>query len=299
MTLRIATRGSPLARWQAGRVAQLLGPTVDTELVVVETTGDRSPLPIHAMGGTGVFVREVQAAVLDGRADLAVHSAKDLPSTPTERLTIAAVPERADPRDVLVGTPWAGLRPGARIGTGAIRRRVQLAHARPDLTFGELRGNIETRLRKAADFDAIVVARAALERLDRTDAIADDLDLVPQVGQGTLAVECRVDDPSTIERLAGIDDARLHRDLDTERAFLAAIASRSGSGGLRGCDLPCGAHRDGDVLTVLLGTPDGTLVLREAFGIEAGETATAFGTRAATVLFAEHGGDAILRGSAP
>ena len=149
------------------------------------------------MGGTGVFVREVQAAVLDGRADIAVHSAKDLPSEPTPGLEIAAVPERADARDALVGTAFEALGPGARIGTGAIRRRVQLAHARPDLVFGELRGNMQTRLRKASDFDAIVVAVAALERLERLDAIAGYLDLVPQVGQGALAIECRVDDVDT------------------------------------------------------------------------------------------------------
>src|SRR5262249_29951307 len=131
------------------------------------TTGDRRrDVPIHAMGGTGVFVREVQTAVLDGRADLAVHSAKDLPAETPAGLVIAAVPGRADPRDALVGASLAELRAGSVVATGSVRRRVQLAAAVPGLQFAELRGNIETRLAKTPDFDAIVVAFAALERLD-------------------------------------------------------------------------------------------------------------------------------------
>ena len=163
--LRVATRGSALARWQAERVVTLLGG--DAELVIITTTGDtRNDTPIHSMGGTGVFVKEVQQAVLDGRADIAVHSAKDLPaSAAPEGLVFAAVPERADPRDALVGSTLDALPAGALIGTGSVRRRAQLAALRPDLTFAELRGNIPTRLEKAAGFDAIVVAVAALDRL--------------------------------------------------------------------------------------------------------------------------------------
>lgn len=157
--LRVATRGSALARWQAERVIELLGESA--ELVIVSTTGDeRADTPIHQMGGTGVFVKEVQQAVLDGRADIAVHSAKDLPSEATPGLVIGAVPERGDPRDALVGSRLEDLRAGAVVATGSVRRRAQLAAARPDLGFAELRGNMETRLRKAADFDAIVVAAA-------------------------------------------------------------------------------------------------------------------------------------------
>src|SRR4051794_8724991 len=168
--LRAATRGSALARWQTDHVPGLLG--ADVDVVVVETTGDRrTDVPIHQMGGQGVFVKEVQAAVLDGRADLAVHSAKDLPSVPTPGLTIAAVPARDDPRDALVGASLADLRPGARVATGSVRRRAQLASLLPDLTFQGLRGNVETRLRAAGTggVAAVVVAFAALRRLGLAD----------------------------------------------------------------------------------------------------------------------------------
>src|SRR4051812_30370603 len=205
--LRAATRASALARLQTDLVAAALGEDVET--VVVETTGDRrTDVPIWQLGGQGAFVKEVQAAVLDGRADFAVHSAKDLPSASPEGLVIAAVPERGDPRDALVGSTFEALPTGARVGTGSVRRRAQLAWARPDLTFAGLRGNIETRLTKAADFDAVVIAAAALQRLDRTEAIAEIADpslLLPQVGQGALAVECRTDDDEVRRRLAAIE----------------------------------------------------------------------------------------------
>src|SRR5438067_1129937 len=181
--LRAATRASALARLQTDLVAAALG--VSVEPVVVETTGDvRSDVPIWEMGGQGVFVKEVQAAVLDGRADVAVHSAKDLPSARPDGLVIAAVPEREDARDALVGSTLDGLPVGGRVGTGSVRRRAQLANYRPDLTFASLRGNIETRLDKAAGFDAIVVAVAALRRLGRATVAAQVLPpsvVVPQV----------------------------------------------------------------------------------------------------------------------
>ena len=148
--LRVATRGSALARWQAERIVALLARPA--ELVVVSTLGDRDTAStIHSLGGTGVFVKEVQDAVLRGDADLAVHSAKDLPPIAPEGLTFAAVPERADPRDALVGSRLDDLPTGARIGTGSVRRRAQLASFRPDFTFGELRGNIPTRLERAVE----------------------------------------------------------------------------------------------------------------------------------------------------
>jgi hydroxymethylbilane synthase len=259
--LRVATRGSVLARWQAERVVALLGG--DAELVLVTTTGDvRSDTPIHAMGGTGVFVKEVQQAVLDGRADIAVHSAKDLPPSDSPNgLVLASVPERADPRDALVGSTFDALPAGALIGTGSVRRRAQLVALRPDLTFAELRGNITTRLDKAAEFDAIVVAAAALERLAllerATEVLAPDV-MMPQVGQGALAVECRAGDELTVRRLAGIDHTLHHRELDAERAFLARLGS--------GCNLPCGAlgESTGDdiVFRAMIASPDGRVVLR-------------------------------------
>jgi hydroxymethylbilane synthase len=266
--LRVATRASALARWQAGRVAELLG-TADAdavELVPVTTSGDVDlTTPLHALGGTGVFVKEVQAAVLEGRADVAVHSAKDLPaSDPPEGLVLAAVPERGDVRDALVGSTLAALPQHARVATGSVRRRAQLAALRPDLEFAELRGNMATRLEKAADFDALVVALVALVRLGLTDQVADVLDpalMCPQVGQGALAVECRDDDTETLARLRQIDDRAAHRAVDAERAFLAELGS--------GCDLPCGAfaqagHADADgvVIEAVLASLDGRRVLR-------------------------------------
>lgn len=206
--------------------------------------GDRDvTTPIHAIGGKGVFVKEVQAAVLDGRADLAVHSAKDLPAETPDGLVIAAVPARGSARDMLVGSTLATLPPEATVGTGSVRRRVQLADRRPDLRFVEIRGNIDTRLAlldassSSASLDAIVMAEAALDRLGRSPSIVDPLDpvvVVPQVGQGALAVECRADDHELLELLGRIEDAPSRRQLDTERGFLMELGGD--------CDLPAGAH---------------------------------------------------------
>jgi hydroxymethylbilane synthase len=238
--LRLATRGSPLARWQAARVAALVEAAGDgppCQIVVVQTTGDQlADVPIDQLGGLGAFVTEVQTTVLDGGADLAVHSAKDLPSLTPAGLVLAAVPERADPRDGLVGSRLADLGPGARVATGSVRRRAQLAWLRPDLTFVELRGNMARRLDRAEAEGAGVVAVAALDRLGLADRIAEVLDtstLLPQVAQGALAVECRADDEETQEMLRAIDDAVAHRAVRAERAFLAALGS--------GCSLPVGA----------------------------------------------------------
>jgi hydroxymethylbilane synthase len=259
--VRVATRGSALARWQAERIVQLLDD--DAELLIVSTTGDqRADEPLHRIGGTGVFVKEIQEAVLDGRADLAVHSAKDLPPEPAPGLVLAACPERADPRDALVGARLAELPTGAVVATGSVRRRAQLAARRPDLGFAELRGNIQTRLDKAEAFDAIVVAAAALDRLGLADRATERLsfaDMLPQVGQGALAVECRVDDDATRSRLTAIDDPGLHRIIDAERAFLSALGA--------GCALPVAAHgtaHDSEiVLEGLLASDDGRRVCRD------------------------------------
>ncbi|MEN9594988.1 MAG: hypothetical protein RLY23_1471 [Actinomycetota bacterium] len=259
--LRIATRGSALALWQAERVAEMLGSR--SELVIIETRGDQDTTsPIHAIGGTGVFVKEVQEAVLRGEADLAVHSAKDLPAITMEGLILAAVPERADARDALVGSRLEKLPQGARIGTGSVRRRSQLAAIRPDLEFGELRGNIGTRLGKAADFDAIVVAAAALDRLGLGDRIAERLEpsvMLPQVAQGALAVESRLDDAEALVALAAIDDAIAHLAVKAERAFLAALGG--------GCDVPVGAYatiKSGGMISMqaLVAQEDGSSVRR-------------------------------------
>jgi hydroxymethylbilane synthase len=288
--LRIATRGSRLALWQAERVAARLGG--DIELVIVSTTGDqRRDVPIWSIGGTGVFVKEVQQAVLDGRADLAVHSAKDLPSETAAGLALAAIPERADPRDALVGARLDDIPAGGRIGTGSVRRQAQLAALRPDLRFESLRGNIETRVAKALDFDAVVVALAALERLGLAAKAAEVLEparMLPQVAQGALAVECRAGDDATAARLAALDHPAARRAVEAERAFLRRLGG--------GCDLPCGAlaeaRGDGTVaIEVLLATLDGKAVLRVA---HEGAEPEAVGTEAARILLDERGGRDLL-----
>jgi hydroxymethylbilane synthase len=290
--IRVATRASALARWQAERVGALLGD--DVEYVLVTTTGDRDQTSdLHAIGGQGVFTKEVQQAVLDGAADIAVHSAKDLPTETPAGLVLGAVPERADPRDALVGTSLTDLVAGARVGTGSVRRRAQLAALRPDLTFGPLRGNIATRLSKRSElgYDAVVVAYAALTRLGLDDVDADVLDvavMLPQVAQGALATECRADDARALARLRAIDDARVHTAVAAERAFLAELGG--------GCDLPCGAlahvdHRGAIVLDALLASLDGHVVLRTRV---AGDEANDVGRTAALDLLDGKGGRALM-----
>jgi hydroxymethylbilane synthase len=291
--LRIATRASALARWQAERVGARLGEPV--EYVLVTTTGDRDQRPdLHAIGGTGVFVKEVQQAVLDGRADLAVHSAKDLPSETPVGLVLASIPERGDPRDALVGASLAALPTGGRVGTGSVRRRAQLAAARPDLVFAPLRGSIETRLRKRAEegHDAVVVAVCALDRLGLTDQASEVLApsvLLPQAAQGALGVECRSDDARTQARLVAIDDRVAHAEVRAERAYLAALGG--------GCTLPCGALARFDettgevVLDALLAAPDGHIVLRTRV---VGSDPDDVGAAAARDLLDGKGGRAVL-----
>ena len=293
--LRIATRGSPLARAQAELVADLLtagGSAV--EMVLVETSGDRrADLEIWQLGGRGVFVKEVQVAVLEGRADVAVHSAKDLPSKTPPGLVLAAVPERGDARDALVGRRLDALQPGALVATGSVRRRAQLAWLRPDLTFAGIRGNVGTRLDAAAEFDAVVLAAAGLDRLGQQGRIAEYLDprvVVPQVGQGALALECRADDAATRELLAGAEHAPSRAAVDAERSFLATVGG--------GCDRPVGAYAtvtgDGDGgrvrLTAVLATADGRVLVRHT---EEGGSPTVVGRRAAEELL-DSGGRSLL-----
>lgn len=291
--LRAATRGSALALWQTRHVASLLGR--ELEEVVVSTVGDRElNVPIHTMGGKGVFVKEVQAALLDGRADIAVHSGKDLPARTPPELTLVAVPTRADARDALIGSTWDALPTGARVATGSVRRRAQLAWHRPDLVFSELRGNIQTRLEKLASggFDAIVMAAAALDRLELAlDAEVDRLDpsiMVPQVAQGALAIECRADDTAIIEALQAIQDPATRRVVDAERAFLDELGGD--------CDLPAGAHavldRDGTIEIVgMLSSLDGRVLIRER---RRGDDPDVLGREVARFLLDERGGTDLL-----
>jgi len=256
--LRLATRGSAQARTQSQAVADALmaaNPGRAVELVFVETLGDRTQhaeIPLHTIGGLGVFVKEVQAAVLRGDADMAAHSAKDLPSTTAEGLTLAAFCRRRDARDVLVGSTLAGLQRGAVVATGSVRRRAQLTVVRPDLQFRELRGNIHTRLGKVPEGGAIVMAAAALEVLGLSHEISDYLPpatFVPSPGQGCVAIECRSDDAAMIEVIGTIDDHATRQAVEVERAFLAELGS--------GCSLPVGAHADDRTLTAFLGSADG------------------------------------------
>lgn len=270
--MRLATRSSPLAIWQAEHVAGRLReahPGLAVELVRTDTVGDRRlDVPISEIGGKGVFATEVQRLVLDGTADAAVHSAKDLPAVTGEGLVLACVPERGDPRDALVGSTLDGLAPGAVVATGSQRRRVQLATLRPDLTFVELRGNMATRLGKVPEGGAIVVAAVALERLglaDRIDEVLAAELLIPQVGQAALAVEARAGDEATATLLAAVEHGPSRLRVDAERAFLAELGGD--------CDLPAGAHAtlvagDGDGIHVraLLAADDGTVHVREATG---------------------------------
>jgi hydroxymethylbilane synthase len=256
---RIGTRGSALARWQANHVAALLQPLLaprPMELVEVRTTGDQAPeRSLAVIGGQGVFTREIQQALVEGRVDLAAHSLKDLPTQPVEGLVLAAVPQRAAPNDVLISRRhrcFAALPEGARVATGSSRRRAQLLHRRPDLRLVDLRGNVDTRLRKLEeqDLDAIILAQAGLERLGLANQITEVLDvswMLPAVGQGALGLECRANDAATQTAVHGVNHEPSWWAVLAERAFLRGLGG--------GCLLPIAA----------LGTVDGeSLRLRGA-----------------------------------
>lgn len=266
MNIRIATRKSPLALWQAVRVAAKLeasDPSITTELITMDTFADlQLDIPISELGGKGAFSKEVQNVLLAGEADIAVHSAKDLQADTPDPLVIGAVPERGDTRDALVGARLTDLAPGATVATGSNRRRVQLAALRPDLSFVGLRGNIGTRLSKLGTFDALVMANAAIDRLEldleNVDVLTPD-QMIPQVGQGTLAVECRADASDLIAMLAAIDHAPSRRMLEAERGFLLELGGD--------CDMPAGANAiinaDGGLtLTAMLCSTDETRLER-------------------------------------
>jgi hydroxymethylbilane synthase len=244
-SLRIGTRGSPLALWQANHVADLLRPLVaprPVELVRIETQGDRvRDRPLSQIGGDGLFTKEIQNALLDGRADVAVHSLKDLPTTPVSELVLAAVPARGPVGDALISRQhfrFDDLPQGAVVATSSLRRRAQLLHRRPDLQVRDLRGNVETRLRKLDEggLEAIVLAEAGLRRLSLEGRITEILDrswMLPAVGQGALGLECRADDVATRGLLAALDHAPTRAAVLAERAFLRGLGG--------GCLVPIGA----------------------------------------------------------
>jgi hydroxymethylbilane synthase len=306
MPLRLGTRSSALAQWQANWVAsQLRERGIDVLLTPITTTGDRQHGAIELIGGQGVFTKEIQLALLDGRIDLAVHSLKDLPTVALPELCVAAIPERASPGDVLVsakGASLAELPLGATIGTGSPRRRAQLLHFRRDFQMKDIRGNIDTRLRKlrgdsqltegeTAPFDALVLAEAGLRRLGLESHITQTLPfeiVLPAPGQGALALEIRADDQPTRRIVAQLDHPPTHAAVEAERAMLAALHG--------GCLAPVAAlgRIDGDRLT-LVGRVLGRDGVRR---IEAHETATraeavALGRQVADVLLSQGAGELI------
>ena len=267
--MRIATRSSPLATWQARAVATALeavgSAQGDIELVPVRTTGDVDvSTPISEMSGRGVFVTEVQAAVLDGRADIAVHSAKDMRSEPTPGLTLAGCLVRGDARDALVGLALDDIPHGGVVATGSQRRQCQLAALRGDLRFTGLRGNMARRIAAAAqpDVDAVIVAAAALERLGESHRIAQRFgpdEIVPQVGQGAIAIEHRTGDADAAAAAGAVIDELTTRCVHAERAFLRTLGG--------GCELPTGAHAVIDAggsiaMTAVLATANRDSVMR-------------------------------------
>lgn len=241
--LRLGTRASALATTQSGHVADLVRERLgrEVELVEVSTEGDVNRAPLASMGGTGVFVSALRDALLDGRVDLAVHSLKDLPTTPADDITLAAIPLREDPRDVVVardGLTLGELPVGSRLGTGSPRRVSQLAALGLGLELQGIRGNVDTRIRKVreGEVDAVVLARAGLARLGRLDEVTEVLDplqMLPAPGQGALAIECRTADADLVASLAQLDDPATRAAVTAERAVLSTLEA--------GCSAPLGA----------------------------------------------------------
>ena len=244
MKLRIGSRGSQLALWQAHHIAGLLRVEGhDVEIEIIKTTGDRlQDIPFAQVGSKDMFIKEIEEALADRRVDLAVHSLKDLPTELPAPFTLAATPVRVDPRDVFVSVKHANLAAlpqGARVGTSSQRRRAQLKALRPDLDLVEFRGNVDTRLRKLAEgqVDAILLAAAGLDRLGRTDWVREHLDpkeFCPAAGQGALAIETRKDDAATIDAVSFLDHADTRFAVTVERAALAALGG--------GCQVPIGIY---------------------------------------------------------
>lgn len=241
MKIRIGTRGSALARWQAEHVKERLEALGhEVSLHFITTTGDRTPGALEAVGGKGAFLKEIEEALLVGEVDLAVHSLKDVPTTLPLGLTLGAILERADPRDALVsnGTGLEQLPRGARVGTTSLRRRALLRRARPDLELLDLRGNVDTRLRRlrGGDFEAVVLAVAGLSRLGRAHEVTEALDpdrFVPAPGQGAVALEHREGDLAIEEAARPLHHEATARAVRAERAYLAALGG--------GCNVPLGA----------------------------------------------------------
>ena len=297
--VRIGTRGSALALWQAHHVRsrlEALGHGV--EIVVITTTGDRVlDRRLEAVGGKGAFLKEIEEALLAGEIDLAVHSLKDVPTVLPAGLTLCAILERADPRDALLsgGARLAELPAGARVGTTSLRRRALVASMRPDVVLEDLRGNVDTRIHRLREgrFDAILLAMAGLTRLGRAGEVTEALDpraFVPAPGQGAIALECRDGDADVRPAVAALNHEPTARAVAAERAFLATLGG--------GCNVPLGAHAfaagRGLELVGFVAAADGSAFLRgDAKGEEPAET----GRRLASQLV-ERGATALIAGAA-
>ena len=258
MLIRVGSRGSRLALTQAeSAAARLRAPGIEIALVPITTAGDRDRTrPFGEIGERGVFVKELEEALLDGRVDVAVHSAKDMTSTDTDGLAVGAYLERDDPRDALCGADSIG--PGMRIGTASIRRRAQLLALEPSLSIEPLRGNVDTRLRKRRErgLDALVLAACGLDRLGLADEIGHRFQpdrLVPEAGQGALALQVRAGEEQLVE---AADHAQTRARVEAERACVAAIGG--------GCLAPVAAYHDGERLTALVAAEDGSWIERRS-----------------------------------
>ncbi|HWC95706.1 MAG TPA: hydroxymethylbilane synthase [Candidatus Sulfopaludibacter sp.] len=262
--LVIASRGSQLALWQAHWVeAQLAAAGHQCRIEIIKTTGDKiTDVPLAKVGTKGLFTKEIEEALLDGRADLAVHSLKDLPTELPSGLVLAAVPQREDPRDAVIGKRLADLPHGALVGTSSLRRSAQLRKLRPDLRIESVRGNLDTRLRKLDEgqYHAILLAAAGLKRLGWGDRIAEILDaevMCSAVGQGALAIETRASGAG-FDACSALDHAESHAAVMAERGVLAALGG--------GCQVPIGAYAtvEGDTIHLLgvVASPDGSEIIR-------------------------------------
>ncbi len=294
--LRIGTRGSMLAKWQAESIRKKLfaATGVEAEIVIIKTSGDKMQhASLAQIGGKGIFVKGLEDALLEETIDVAVHSVKDVPTDVPSRLMFPAVCRRDDVRDCLVGSTLANLRHGARVGTSSLRRQAQFRHLRPDLDLRDLRGNVDTRLRKveSGEYEAVVVAKAGLDRLGLSKRISEVLSpevCLPAVGQGAIAVECRLKDTEAADLLAPLDDAETRTAILAERALLAALQG--------GCQVPLGAwariERGELVLDACVCSVDGSQYVRQR-ATSPPEQAAQLGEHMARVLI-EAGAQSIL-----
>ena len=286
----IGSRGSQLALWQARHIASCLEKLgVETRLEIIKTTGDKiTGVPLAQVGGKGLFTKEIEEALLAGTIDLAVHSLKDMPTGLPDGLTLAAIPEREDPRDALIGKPLNELRRGSKVGTSSLRRAAQLHALGRGLVIENLRGNVDTRLRKLDEghYDAIVLAAAGLRRLGWADRICELIDpaiMCPAAGQGALAIETRADGGSTYQIASQLNDPATSAAVTAERSLLALLEG--------GCQVPIGAHArlDGSMLHLqaIVASPDGSRMVRDqasgtdpvTLGRELGERLLSAGAR--------------------